>query len=129
MFVPLALPLCFRSALGCIFFFLPLTLPQELEVSCNSCFAPITTIDITNTTAQAQTAGDDAGNSATVGIVLGISIPIVLIIFVVILVLAYKRGKSMTQTPKLEMLAKPAGVTLTEVVTTSASHTGLEEKI
>ena len=86
-------------------------------------------IDITNTTAQAQTAGDEAGNSATVGIVLGISIPIVLIIFVVILVLAYKRGKSMTQTPKLEMLAKPAGVTLTEVVTTSASHTGLEEKI
>lgn len=103
----------------------PTTPPPSIPPSASTEFV----IDITNTTAQAQTAGDEAGNSATVGIVLGISIPIVLIIFVVILVLAYKRGKSMTQTPKLEMLAKPAGVTLTEVVTTSASHTGLEEKI
>ena len=103
----------------------PTTPPPSIPPSASTEFV----IDITNTTAQAQTAGDEAGNSATVGIVLGISIPIVLIIFVVILVLAYKRGKSMTQTPKLEMLATPAGVTLTEVVTTSASHTGLEEKI
>ena len=81
---------------------------------------------ITDTTVQAQTAGGEAGNSSTVGIVLGICIPIFLIIFIVILVLAYKRGRSMTETPKLEMVAKPAAVTLTDVSTTSASHTDLE---